>query len=395
MYKSCTLVEVQKCILHLVEELKKNTPLLAKQFWRDGTTFLNTAEKLTIVETDIISNASELLQKIEKCLLLKEICQRDDGCVPDGWTPDGQRWCTQCLITQPVNQFIFHTEKTFHTHCLSCRGVPCNTKYCKGFTIIPFKRCTQCRDNANRSRKRKRAQIPPIPDGHQHCTQCWNVYPEVQYRSSHVGRKTMTTTCRTCRDTQLRKRDNPHSSINQCQQVYLDWKKDNVCKNCGESNHIEADHLRDKVKNCSQYTFWASNGGTEALKLELAKCQPLCKFCHRLKSAKERGTHTNKDTLVQRHQRIVNAEKLRIGVCQRECGRKVTADTLTAFDWAHKDRCTKTISISHLTQSKKAYFQNQWPIERHKCELLCCMCHKTETDKENANMRVGKETINI
>ena len=76
--------------------------------------------------------------------------------------------------------------------------------------------------------------------------------------------------------------------------------------------------------------------------------------------------------------------KLRVGVCQRGCGRKVTAENLTAFDWAHMDRSTKTTNISTLChKSKKAYFKKQWPIERLKCELLCCMCHKTETDEEN------------
>jgi hypothetical protein len=171
----------------------------------------------------------------------------------------------------------------------------------------------------------------------------------------------------------------------------LDWKKAHNCKQCGTNNHIEADHLRDKVKNCSSYPYWASNGGTEALKAELAKCQALCRFCHRLKSTKERGTNTTRQRSQQR--KIIDAEKLRVGACQRGCGRKVTVENITAFDWAHMDRSTKTTNISALWQGKKAYFKKQWPIERLKCELLCCMCHKTETDEENKIMSQSKGNV--
>jgi hypothetical protein len=70
----------------------------------------------------------------------------------------------------------------------------------------------------------------------------------------------------------------------------------------------------------------------------------------------------------------------------------VTAENLPAFDWAHMDRSTKTTNISTLcSTSKKAYFKKQWPIERLKCELLCCMCHKTETDEENKIMSQSLE----
>lgn len=72
---------------------------------------------------------------------------------------------------------------------------------------------------------------------------------------------------------------------------------------------------------------------------------------------------------------------MKVGSCER-CGRVVTSENVTAFDWAHKDRATKTISISDLVYKSKAYFQKQWPIERAKCELLCCMCHKDETLEE-------------
>lgn len=375
-----------------------NDALVTKrQWWLDEC---QQREKIVSVQqrekiiSDMAALASALLQKLEVLIEMKavETCNEVVTTEPspylldantlldDIWTPDGQRWCTKCLVTQPENQYLFHTEKFFSAHCLTCRSVPCGN-CSKGYTIAPFNNCQQCRRARRESRKRKRATIPEIPDGHQHCTACWNVWPDDHFQGAHVGRTTKN--CQNCRSINQRQRESPNTAIHQCRQVWLDWKKAHRCKHCGTNNHIEADHLRDKVKNCSYYPYWASNGGTEALKAELAKCQALCRFCHRLKSAKERGTNVQN----RWKRKIVNAEKLRVGVCQRGCGRKVTAENLPAFDWAHMDRSTKTTNISTLcNKSKKAYFKKQWPIERLKCELLCCMCHKTETDKENKIM---------
>ena len=271
-------------------------------------------------------------------------------------------------------------------HCTACWKVWPENHF-QGGHGRTTKNCQNCRSYNQRhteSRKRKRDQIPDIPDGQMHCTACWKVWPENHFQGLHVGRTTKN--CQNCRSINRRQRENPNTAVNQCRQLFLDWKKAHRCKHCGTNQHIEADHLRDKVNNCSSYPYWASNGGTEALKAEIAKCQALCRFCHRLKSAKERGT--NASGQVRRKRKIVNAEKLRVGACQRGCGRKVTAENLTAFDWAHMDRSTKTTNISTLCmKSKKAYFKKQWPIERLKCELLCCMCHKTETDEENKKIK--------
>ena len=385
-----------------------NDAVLTKtQWWLDEC---QQREKIISVQqrekiiSDMAVLASALLQKLEVLIEMKavEICNEAvttvslpwlidaNTLLDDIWTPDGQRWCTKCLVTQPENQYLFHTEKKFSAHCLTCRSVPCG--HCsKGYTIAPFKCCPRCRRIRNESRKRKRDQIPDIPDGHQHCTACWKVWPENHFQGLHVGRGRTTKNCQNCRSINQRQRENPNTAVNQCRQLYLDWKKAHMCKHCGTEKHIEADHLRDKVKNCSSYPYWASNGGTEALKAELAKCQALCRFCHRLKSAKERGT--NASGQVRRKYKIVNAEKLRVGACQRGCGRKVTAENLPAFDWAHMDRSTKTTNISTLCmKSKKAYFKKQWPIERLKCELLCCMCHKTETDEENKIISISVAT---
>jgi hypothetical protein len=148
---------------------------------------------------------------------------------------------------------------------------------------------------------------------------------------------------------------------------------------------LEADHLGDKVYKCSNYAWWSWNGGPEALKKELEKCQPLCRFCHSLKSKSERNTW-NQPSIIRR-QKIINNEKLRVGACEGGCGRVVTPDNVVAFDWAHKKRETKSCMISELVKKNEEYFQKQWPIERAKCKLLCCLCHRDETIEENKRIK--------
>lgn len=104
--------------------------------------------------------------------------------------------------------------------------------------------------------------------------------------------------------------------IGQCRQVWFNWRDSQKCAHCGESRYIEADHLRGKrdvdsdyVHRCGDYKWWSCHGGVPAQKKELEKCQPLCKFCHRLKSEKERNSATRPSII--RKRKIVNAEKLR------------------------------------------------------------------------------------
>lgn len=255
---------------------------------------------------------------------------------------------------------------------------------CKRMHTTTFKTCPTCRSVGRKSdRKRKRlAAEQTVPDGLRTCTNCSRIQPEDQFISRHPRRKEPTARCQDCRDIQYRSQRNPETLIGQCRQVWLDWKKDKTCAHCGCSDAIEADHyLGKKVRACSDAHWWACHGGPEAQNEELAKCQPLCQPCHRIKSKKERNAWTTPDIL--RRRKIVNDEKLRVGACECGCGRKATLENVITFDWAHNDRSTKTIEISQLVKRSEAYFQKQWPIERAKCRLLHSICHKAETAEEN------------
>jgi len=255
----------------------------------------------------------------------------------------------------------------------------CSHKKCTRTHTTAFKLCPACREHSRKSKKKRKREIRNVDlqHGQKLCTGCLRIWLKEEFESMHVRRKKLTALCLTCRKSKRRSRINPTTTTGKCLQVWRKWKDDHVCTQCGDERHIEADHNGDKVHNCSEYPWWARHGGVEALKLELKKCQPLCRYCHRLKSDKERHAWTQPS--VVRMREIINAEKLRVGVCQEGCGRRCTAENSVAFDWAHNDRDTKIIGISNLVYKSKAYFDEHWQKERDKCRLLCCMCHKTET----------------
>ena len=260
----------------------------------------------------------------------------------------------------------------------------CSQKTCTRMHTTKYKTCPTCLAIARKSlKKRKRlAAGQTVPDGRRTCTKCLRIKPEDQFISRYARRTEPTNKCQDCRDIAYRSERNPETLKGQCRQVWLDWKKDKTCAHCGSSDAIEADHyLGKKVHACSDWPWWARHGGTEALKEELAKCQPLCAPCHRIKSKRERGVQTQPSIL--RRRKIINDEKLRVGACECGCGRKVTLENVCTFDWAHKDRATWTIHISQLVNKSEAYFQSQWPLERAKCRLLHTICHKAETTEEN------------
>jgi len=259
----------------------------------------------------------------------------------------------------------------------------CSRKTCRREHDTKFKLCPHHRELGRRSLKRRKNKSKHVPRGHRKCTNCLRVQPEKQFQSMYVRRVKLTAWCLTCRDSNHRSERNPNTTTGQCRQVWFQWKKDKKCAHCGTDRHVQADHCRGgkKVHICSDYHWWAGNGGPEALQRELVeKCQPLCMFCHRVKSNEERGTQKRPSYI--RRRKIINDEKLRVCACET-CDRTVTPKNVQWFDWAHRDRVTKTIHISALVYKSEETFQTRWPIERAKCKLLCCLCHQDETDDEN------------
>jgi len=253
---------------------------------------------------------------------------------------------------------------------------------CKRTNGTTFRYCERCREYRRKVMQKRRNATPVCPPGQRYCTNCGHINPEDQFKSSHCRRQRLTKWCQTCRQSQSRSQINPTTTAGKCRARWEEWKSKNPCVICGETDTqlIEADHLRDKVRPCSASSYWACRGGVPALEKELAKCQSLCCWHHRLKSDRERGTQKQKTRLKRRA--IINAEKLRRGKCLR-CPRRVTLETCCAFDFDHSDRSTKVIDVSQLVDRSQAFFDKHIDSELKACDMLCCNCHKKKTTNED------------
>jgi hypothetical protein len=182
---------------------------------------------------------------------------------------------------------------------------------------------------------------------------------------------------------------------------------------------LEADHLEpeQKIHMLSDYPWWSCNGGPAAMRAEAAKCQWLCRFCHRLEKTgtqanrcgdpdllpdgKYNGTEEEVRQYKAKHsakirypkQQHVDAEKLHRGCCLA-CERKVTPATVVAFDFDHRDPESKLVGKGTLAGEQggvaglvnncvKAAALDQikdvLDEEMVKCDLLCANCHKRKT----------------
>jgi len=183
---------------------------------------------------------------------------------------------------------------------------------------------------------------------------------------------------------------------------------------------IEADHTKreGKVEALSDYKWWACNGGVAAMRLELAKVQMLCRFCHRLEKTgtaanrsgdpdampdgKYNGTEAEVKQYMAKHhatitfpkQQHVDAEKLRRRHCL-QCKRPVTAATAFAFDFDHRDPETKMKGKDTLAGANGGVaglvnncanaasldnIEGVIDAEMAKCDVLCANCHKRKTE---------------
>ena len=172
----------------------------------------------------------------------------------------------------------------------------------------------------------------------------------------------------------------------------MDWRDSHSCIMCGTRQCIEADHpAGEKVRACSDYEWWARNGGPDALAKELSKCRPLCIFDHRLHSQEVRGV--SKCPTRAKKRAYVNAYKLKIGKCElcELCERKVQGEKeCCAFDLDHLDQSEKRDSISEMVNRyplKKFFACIDEETKRDVVRLLCCMCHYPVTQDQNKENR--------
>lgn len=268
----------------------------------------------------------------------------------------------------------------------------CSKRWCKRLTEGKFKTCQPCRDSTRKSlrKSRERAAKATAKEGYKYCNQCSKEYPVSHFKSSVARRKKLTAWCVNCRAIQSKTHGNKSTKVGLCRQVWLDWRNNQSCEQCGYKGPcIEADHISKKKRKCSDFFWWAINGGPEALKSELSASvvRPLCRFCHRIKTQQERGLLKKKATLKKRA--YVNAIKIKKGKCSI-CDRKLEKEEqCCAFDFDHLDTDTKLDSICKMISSysyKK--FDGCIDDEISKCRLICANCHLSHTTDQKRKKKM-------
>ena len=265
--------------------------------------------------------------------------------------------------------------------------VKCGRKACSRHHNTKFKLCPTCREITRRSMNKRKslAQAFHVPEGKKLCKKCFQIKVIENFESKQHRRTKLTTRCETCRHINSKSRKKSTTKKGECRQFWINWKKRQACTDCGCKDYriIEADHLRDKVYNVSNYAWWACNGGVKAMENELAKCVPRCCCCHRIKTKQRYDLRRQREGREQqiffkRRRQIINQIKLDRKKCMG-CHRKVTPQTFVAFDFDHRDESQKKIAIARSVYKSKAIFEQAIQYEIPKCNLLCRNCHHIKT----------------
>lgn len=217
--------------------------------------------------------------------------------------------------------------------------------------------------------------------------------------------KVRTKVCKHCRDANKRSLNNPNTKRGQCK-VFWESIRNQPCNDCGkERGTSQADHQCHKVKELSNYAWWSSNGGVDAMKEEFAKCVVRCNECHAKQPShnifqrnfptwQEMPDNTPKQKQAKHHRRYrdekyayVNAKKHEIGQCE-ECGFDDFKGFEHVMEFAHKNASIKrdsNDSVSRVCSNRISFKTAKPKLDRLfiECRLLCSTCHTLETRQRN------------
>jgi len=191
---------------------------------------------------------------------------------------------------------------------------------------------------------------------------------------AEINRK-LTPNQQACKDEWMRMQKDACAKFNGCQnQECRERGPEAWCAIQGDHVHTKNDPVvaLRKVKNLSDYCYWAYHGGVEAMRAEAAKgINWICAFCHSLQPT---NTSAEKYTdpefmpdgncsgtkaeialyarkriakIVYPKQQFVDARKRELGECEI-CKRRVVAGQEHAFPFDHRDPTTKMIGKDTL-----------------------------------------------
>jgi cytochrome c2 len=155
-----------------------------------------------------------------------------------------------------------------------------------------------------------------------------------------------------------------------------------------ECDHIDAANKKFKLSDYKLHTI-------DEIMDELKKCNPICRFCHSIKTKNESYIDPNllsqdkkiivNRSLVDRNRKYVIEQKIKIGECEI-CKLKIKIDWIYAFHFNHygDGLFTKINDISTLQSKPTSLYKIQDEID--KCNLCCVDCHFDITQKQLNNL---------
>ena len=242
-----------------------------------------------------------------------------------GKVPSKKARCSTCREKAVTSENARYKRRRESNRC-----VKCNTEH-EGKGVL----CATCgekqatRGNARYKRNRESNR----------CVTC---------NTEHEGKGTR---CKTCQEKNT-------DRYKPCRDVWIAWKH-KICA-CGCSDWRVIGATNPNGRRFSDYCWWTSNGGPEALEAALVGATPTCRNCHRKTKKRSR-------------RRWVREEKERRKACAF-CG--LVGDP-RIYEFDHIDPSTKEFEVDKA-KTKKAFLK-----EVEKCQMLCANCHHVKTHYTN------------
>ena len=227
--------------------------------------------------------------------------------------------------------------------------------------------------------------IKIIPD-FKSCSKCKIEKPRLDFHFRDKKKNKINSKCKECQSkagiiwrnkSGQRKIQNIKSLINIRRYIHnkrnfiINYLEKNPCSNCGNNDIrvLEFDHLNPLTKkyNISQM----NSHNLDNIKLEIDKCQVLCRNCHLIKTKTNHSNNSYKK-LTDKNKILIKKnfiDDLKKNSCCRFCGN--SNSMVLEFDHIKEEKC---FNISFAISSHK-YSLNELINEISKCQILCGNCH--------------------
>jgi hypothetical protein len=268
--------------------------------------------------------------------------------------------CFKCKIDKDNSEF--------HKNNRNYDGL-CN--YCKDCSILDKK------DYIARCKNREHITVDNIK-----CNQCGEIKLISEYTKNINTKTGYNIICKKCKNKIHRvwnikyKEKNGYTREQKKASEVKEWInlfKTGPCVDCGQSYEpslMDFDHLKDKHKCISKMVIERTS--KENLLAEMEKCELVCCYCHRKRTWDRQNHNCNRTEANKRNMEIMMRAK---DVPCEICGKKFEFCNMQ-FD--HINPAEKSYNISALWGASEEKLRT----EIVKCRILCTMCHRKISLKE-------------